>query len=36
VQAIAGLRSARHGRVLLDGQDITGAPPDRIATLGLS
>lgn len=36
VQAIAGLERPRAGTVVLDGEDITGAPPDRIAALGLS
>jgi branched-chain amino acid transport system ATP-binding protein len=36
VQAIAGLERPRGGTVVLGGEDVTGAPPDRIAGLGLS
>jgi len=36
VQAIVGLERPRSGTVTLAGQDITGAPADRIANHGLS
>jgi branched-chain amino acid transport system ATP-binding protein len=36
VQAIAGLERPREGTVTLAGHDITDAPPERIAALGLS
>jgi branched-chain amino acid transport system ATP-binding protein len=35
IRAIAGLTPPRRGRVLLDGRDITGAPPHAIARLGV-
>ena len=33
---VSGLYRAGAGRILLDGQDVTGAPPHRLAALGLS
>jgi branched-chain amino acid transport system ATP-binding protein len=33
---ISGLYPAQQGRVVLDGRDITGLPPHRLARLGLS
>jgi branched-chain amino acid transport system ATP-binding protein len=33
---ISGLYPAQQGRVILDGRDITGLPPQRLARLGLS
>ncbi len=36
VQAMAGLEQPRAGTIVLAGQEITGAAPERIAGLGLS
>lgn len=36
IKAIAGLVPVSAGRILLDGQDITGIRPDRMAALGLA
>jgi branched-chain amino acid transport system ATP-binding protein len=33
---VSGLYHAGSGRIVLDGQDVTAAPPHRLAALGLS
>jgi branched-chain amino acid transport system ATP-binding protein len=36
LNSVSGIVSPRQGRILLDGQDITGLPPEKIVGLGVS
>lgn len=36
LRAVSGLVTPERGRVVLDGADVTGAPPERIAAAGLA
>ncbi len=35
MRAICGLLKPKRGKIMLDGQDVTGLPPDRLAKLGV-
>jgi branched-chain amino acid transport system ATP-binding protein len=35
MRAISGLLKPRRGKIMLEGQDVTGLPPDRLAKLGI-